>query len=137
MSDVGVQQPENPELEVKYLGDEAIYFYTKPKKGRSKVPPPTPSYDMDFERNLEIPVINVGQIDEIPEVQEEGIKFTIENLGRRLGCDNYEYDLIQFWFLDILTDCMWKAQDIFQFTSIEQKIILKWVTEIFKIIAGY
>ncbi|XP_044271456.1 reticulocyte-binding protein 2 homolog a-like isoform X2 [Tribolium madens] len=46
--------------------------------------------------------------------------------------DNFKFPYIrentaQFWFLDLLTDCLWKLQDEYHFPEHYQKIIIEWI----------
>nr|XP_023029022.1 uncharacterized protein LOC111517180 [Leptinotarsa decemlineata] len=70
----------------------------------------------------------------LPFVRDVGVKVAIEKLSDILGCRDYKLNAIQFWFLDIIADCLWRAQDEFQFPDLQQKIILEWVLYTFNLV---
>lgn len=101
-------------------------------------PPPTPSSQFDFELNFQtLPnkSINLDNL-KIPEVKRDGIKLCIDTLADYFQCQDYKFNPIQFWFLDTITDCLWKAQDEFRFPDQLQKIVLNWILFIFDKIKG-
>nr|CAH7754534.1 unnamed protein product [Callosobruchus chinensis] len=70
----------------------------------------------------------------LPLVREIGVKAFIVYLSEQLGLKDYKTSLLQFWFLDILTDIVWRAQDEYQFPDEHQKSILEWVFFVFDLI---
>lgn len=134
------QTPQEPvTYEPKLLTEDAIYYrYTWDEKPTASVPPPTPSSDFGFENTFkalpdELPnTVNL----KLPLVREKGVKICIELLADYFGCKDYSFSLFQFWFLDVMTDCLWKAQDEFGFPDYLQKVVLEWILYIFDAIRG-
>ncbi|GJQ85031.1 hypothetical protein Trydic_g3692 [Trypoxylus dichotomus] len=139
---------ENPELEVleqqpppepKFLSEsEAIYFYTVPGKEKEnpEVPPCTPDNIASLTMLPQafpdaFPSFNDLTV---PYVREIGIKACMHVLGEYLHCTNYAFNYLQFWFIDILVDCLWKTQDEYYLCEKEQKIVLEWIVYAFKMI---
>lgn len=125
--------------EPKLLTEDAIYYrYPWEEKPTASVPPPTPSSDFGFEYTFkplpdELPsAVNL----KVPLVREKGVKICIELLADYFGCKDYNFNLFQFWFLDVLTDCLWKVQDEFGFPDHLQKVVLEWILYIFDVIRG-
>ncbi|CAG9862834.1 unnamed protein product [Phyllotreta striolata] len=73
-------------------------------------------------------------IHDIPTVRKIGVKETIKILAKLFDCNYYTCNYPQFWFLDFITDCLWKVQDEFQFPVEQQIIILEWILYIFNLI---
>lgn len=125
--------------EPKLLTDGAIHYRDAwEEKPGANVPPPTPCSDFGFEYSFlplpqELPGVDKLKV---PLVREKGVKICIELLADYFGCKDYNFSLFQFWFLDILTDCLWKTQDEFQFPDELQKTVLEWVLYIFNVIRG-
>lgn len=103
------------------------------------VPPTTPRSDQfrfDFRyQRLPRVLLDLSTL-EIPLIRECGIKRCIEELALYFGCTEYKFNYLQFWFLDILTDCIWRAQDRYEFPPDQQKIILSWILFALDIIGG-
>nr|CAI5854949.1 unnamed protein product [Callosobruchus analis] len=76
----------------------------------------------------------IDQSKTLPLVREIGVKAFIEYLSEQLGLKDYKVSLLQFWFLDILTDIIWRAQDEYQFPDEHQKSILEWIFFVFDLI---
>lgn len=72
----------------------------------------------------------------LPRVRIIGVKASIEMLAEFFKCYDFKFNLLQFWFLDMMTDCLWRAQDDYQFPEMQQKIILEWVLYFFRLIKG-
>lgn len=102
------------------------------------VPPPTPTSQFDFEVNfqaLPFQLPNVEKLD-IPVIRKTGIKLCVDTLANYFQCQDYKFNLFQFWFLDVVTDCLWKAQDEFRFPDVLQKTVLSWILFVFDKIRG-
>lgn len=101
------------------------------------VPPPTPEQCiLEYPYpTLPYPLPKVDTLD-VPYIKEIGIKASLDNLAKHFHCTDYKFNLIQFWFLDIITDCLWRCQDEFQFPVAYQKIIIEWILYIFELIKG-
>lgn len=125
--------------EPKLLTEDAIYYRnTWDEKPTASVPPPTPTSDFGFEYTFkplpdELP--SAANL-KLPLVREKGVKICIELMAEYFGCKDYNFSLFQFWFLDVITDCLWKAQDEFGFPDHLQKVILEWILYIFDVIRG-
>ncbi|VEN50705.1 unnamed protein product, partial [Callosobruchus maculatus] len=76
----------------------------------------------------------IDQSKTLPIVREVGVKAFIVYLSEQLGMNHYKTSLLQFWFLDVLTDVIWRAQDEFQFPDEHQKSILEWMSFVFDLI---
>ncbi|CAG9769449.1 unnamed protein product [Ceutorhynchus assimilis] len=72
----------------------------------------------------------------IPYVREVGIRDAIASLAPFFKCDDYKNNLVQFWFLDIIVDCLWISQDEYRFSISHQKCILEWLLFVFKLISS-
>lgn len=101
------------------------------------VPPPTPEQCiLEYSYpSLPSPFPDLAKLD-IPYVKEIGIKASLDLLAKYLNCADYKFNLIQFWFLDIITECLWRCQDEFQFPTDYQKLIIEWILYIFDLIRG-
>lgn len=100
------------------------------------VPPSSPRGNFIVDRSIDsIPVKfnNVSDLN-IPYIRILGIKKTIEILGEFFGCTIYKTNLIQFWFLDMVTDCLWKCQDEFMLDDTHQRFVLEWILYFFDMI---
>lgn len=73
----------------------------------------------------------------IPEVRRNGVKLCIDVLAEYFQCQDYKFNHFQFWFLDVVTDCLWKAQDEFRFPDQLQKVVLSWILFIFDKMRGW
>lgn len=100
-------------------------------------PPPSPNVEYSFENIYEpLPKFpDVGNLD-VPLVREIGIKKSIEVLGSYFDCNKYNQNYLHFWFLDILTDCIWTCQDKFGFPNNITKNVLSWILFAFDLIRG-
>lgn len=102
------------------------------------VPPSSPKSSFIYDKTIDTitdKIIDVSNL-KIPYVRVLGIKNTIDILGEFFGCTIYKTSLPQFWFLDMVTDCLWKCQDEFMLNEEYQKSVLKWVLFLFDIIRG-
>lgn len=102
------------------------------------VPPPTPSSQFGLElsfQGLPSKLPNVDNL-KIPVVRRNGIKLCIDTLAEYFQCQDYKFNHFQFWFLDVVTDCLWRAQDEFRFPDKLQKTVLNWILFIFDKIRG-
>lgn len=132
--DESVRDIENSGLH--YLSDNGILLYKIPdEKELPKKPPPTPK---ELVSDCYVTILpnfpdNVSNI-EIPYVREIGIRESIGMLSSFFNCNDYKNNLVQFWFLDVIVDCIWRAQDEFRFAIREQKFILDWILFMFKLI---
>lgn len=123
---------------VVFLSDKSIYLRTVwEEKSIPTVPPPSPRY-LNFENVYEPLPSRLPELRdlELPRIREIGVKKSIEFLGDSLKCDKYNGNLLHFWFLDILTDCLWRTQDEFKLPKSDQKIVLNWIIYIFNLIRG-
>lgn len=127
--------------EPKFLNDtEAIYFWKAIADAGSDfdVPPSTP-INISNLIVLPKPFPNTfPKFDDftVPYVREVGVKKCIEEMGKYLNCTNYAFDYLQFWFVDALVDCLWKAQDEYYLGEDEQKMVLRWVVYVFTLMTG-
>ncbi|KAK5645045.1 hypothetical protein RI129_006345 [Pyrocoelia pectoralis] len=96
-------------------------------KSRCVVPPHTPNSEYAFDTNINTlpPFPNLDKL-RIPYIREKGIKYCIEHFGTFFNCTDYETNLLQFWFLDVVTDCVWFLQDEFRLPNEMQTIVLRW-----------
>lgn len=101
-------------------------------------PPATPVSQFDFEYNYSLFPQTFPEIENInlPVIREKGVKASIEELGEIFDCTDYKFNLIQFWFLDVIADCIWMAQDKYSFPEDIQKTILAWILFAFDLIRG-
>lgn len=72
----------------------------------------------------------------LPKIRLVGVKAAIETLSQLFKCGEFKLNLLQFWFLDMLADCIWRAQDDYQFPEAQQKVIIEWVLYFFKLVKG-
>lgn len=101
-------------------------------------PPSTPEGDFDFGftfRRLPKTFRDLEQL-EVPIVRNVGIKSCIASLGAYFDCSDYEFNFLHFWFLDVVTDCIWRAQDQYEFPEEQQKIVLSWFLFFLDVIRG-
>lgn len=101
-------------------------------------PPPTPSSQLGLEFKFEpLPCKLPGANDlKIPIVRATGVKLCIDALSEYFGCGEYKFNLFQFWFLDVVTDCLWRVQDEFRFPEELQRTVLGWILFIFDLMRG-
>ena len=102
------------------------------------VPPPTPECISDikpFENAMPMEFPPLDDL-ELPYVREVGVKSCMGTLGGHLNCRNYVVHSVQFWFLDMLTDCLWRCQDEYSFSANNQKVVLEWVVYFFKLLSS-
>lgn len=102
------------------------------------VPPPTPASPILFEYYIEPLPDELPNLvrKNLPVVREKGVKLCMELLSKYFGCAEYKFNLVQFWFLDMVTDCLWKVQDEFRLPEALQKTVLEWILHIFDKIRG-
>lgn len=102
------------------------------------VPPPTPSSQIGLGLNFQFLPPKLPSTDElkIPLVRRNGIKVCIDTLAEYFQCNDRKFNLFQFWFLDVVTDCLWKVQDEFRFPDELQKTVLDWILFIFDKMRG-
>lgn len=102
------------------------------------VPPPTPNSAFDFESAKITPVPPILNADdlELPCVRELGVKKCIDYLGDFFNCTEYEHNLLHFWFLQMVTDLLWRLQERFKLSLDMQKVALKWVLYMFNLLRG-
>ncbi|XP_057667190.1 uncharacterized protein LOC130900516 [Diorhabda carinulata] len=96
--------------------------------------PPTSPRDLISDCEVTPVPRNLPRITTIPWVREIGVKETIKKLSDVYGCEQFNWNLIQFWFLDFVTDCLWRLQDEYQFPENYQKVILDWILYVFNLI---
>ncbi|XP_076253566.1 uncharacterized protein LOC143191989 [Rhynchophorus ferrugineus] len=121
---------------IKLLPENAIYFYQKSlEKDPPAVPPPTPRELITDCYVTILPTIpdSLDTLD-IPYVRENGIRDSIQLLSDYFSCQHYKQNLVQFWFLDVVVDCLWKTQDEYRFQKEQQKTVLEWLMFVFKLI---
>lgn len=118
------------------LPETSIPIYTSPEeKEHPPKPPPTP---VDLVNDCYVTILpkipdSFKEIN-LPYVREAGIRCTIDTLAPFFSCYDYPNNLIEFWFLDFVVDCIWKSQDEFRFSVSQQKQILEWLMCFLKII---
>lgn len=121
------------------LSDECIHLHGNIWNGDyiDKVPPSSPREDLNFQiyEPLQDNLPNLLNF-KIPFIREIGIKATIDKLGEYFQCKNYKINLLHFWFLDIITDCLWRIQDEFNLIESDQKIVLEWIIFVFNLTRG-
>lgn len=102
------------------------------------VPPPTPSSQFGLEIDFQPLPPKLPDVSDlkIPLVRKSGIKQCIDILAEYFQCYDYKFNLFQFWFLDIVTDCLWKVQDEFRFPDSLQKTVLEWILFVFDKMRG-
>lgn len=124
--------------EVKYLSRDTLPIYTSfSGTHRSAVPPMSPKeliFDYYYTR-LPRSLPKLKNL-KLPYVRDIGIRGCVDRLADHFRCTDYKFNLIQFWFLDVLTDCLWRAQDEYNFPEKHQKIVLEWVLFVFNLIRG-
>ncbi|XP_018324763.1 uncharacterized protein LOC108736718 [Agrilus planipennis] len=105
-------------------------------QSRPDVPSSTPKSEFMFNFPIETLPSEFPSINEleVPIIREIGVKSSIELLGDFFNCTDYKRNHLQFWFLDIVTDCLWRSQDDFRFPVDIQKRILEWILYMFKLI---
>lgn len=139
MSDPERTQPIVVEECLNILKETALIFRDKyQEKPQPSVPPPTPISGYDFDYSFEPLPATLPNLDDvkIPLVRQEGIKSCIRILAEYFGCKDYKFNLLQFWFLDIVVDCLWKVQDEFKLPEKLQKTVLSWILYIVDVIRG-
>lgn len=124
--------------EPKYLTENALPIHTNFSETHKTTIPPVSPKDLIFEYPyMPLPKVFPKMKNlKLPYVREVGIKACIDRLAEYFRCADYKHNLIQFWFLDVVTDCLWRAQDEYQFPEKYQKIILEWVLYMFNLIRG-
>lgn len=139
MSDTGITESMVVEQCLNILKENALIFReTYKEKPQPSVPPPTPTSDYGFDYTFEPLPATLPNLDDvkIPLVRQQGIKTCIRILAEYLGCKEYKFNLLQFWFLDIVVDCLWKVQDEFKLPEKLQKTVLSWILYIVDVIRG-
>ncbi|KAF5291147.1 hypothetical protein FQA39_LY14389 [Lamprigera yunnana] len=116
--------------DVHYLKEDALFFRNeKLKKVQSldNVPQHTPNSEYEFDNQFKPvpPFPDVANL-EIPYIRDKGIKHCIMHFGNFFDCNEYAKNYLQFWFLDIVTDCVWCMQDEYRLPVELQKIVLQW-----------
>lgn len=104
------------------------------------VPPPTPASEFSFGDHFNAVSRQFRKFPDnfrLPYVREIGVKSCIDELSGYFNCTQYKIDAVQFWFLDVVTDCLWRVQDEFQFPEDYQKIILEWIIYVIDLIRGF
>lgn len=104
---------------------------------RDIVPPSSPRESLNFSTYEPLPseLPNVKNL-KIPYIKEIGVKATIDKLGDYFRCNKHSCNLLHFWFIDIIADCLWRAQDEFNLPESDQKIVLEWIIFLFNLIRG-
>lgn len=131
--------PEAPSS-TKFLGQTSLRLYQTdeaPSYSRGLVPPSSPK-EVFFEYTVNSLPDTFPKLRDLrlPRVRMIGVKASIEMFAQMFKCYEFKLNLLQFWFLDMLTDCLWRAQDEYQFPETQQKVILEWVLYFFKLIRG-
>lgn len=124
--------------EVNFLSEKCIRLWNTWNDNYSDiVPPSSPRNDINFDiyETLPYDLPNVQNL-KIPYIREIGIKATIDKLGEYFRCNNYKVNLLHFWFLDVITDCLWRVQDEFSLIESDQKVVLEWIIFVFNLIRG-
>lgn len=114
------------------------YFERWKEKARPEVPPPTPDSVFDFEIAgiPSVPTKLDAEDLEIPLVKDIGVKRCINYLGEFFNCKEFQHNMLQFWFLQMITDLLWRLQDKFCLPLDMQKVTLKWVLYMFNLVRG-
>lgn len=123
---------------VTLLSEKSIFLRTVWKEKSIPTVPPTTPKALNFENiyeSIPTPLPDIEKL-KLPYVRVIGVKKTLQILGDFLKCDKYNQNLLHFWFLDILTDCVWRTQDDFNLLESDQKIVLNWIIYIFNLIKG-
>lgn len=137
---IKIEIPEEP-VPPHCLPEDALVlrrFWNKDESPRDCVPPPTPNADYEFNHKFYKFPQALPDISELnlPYVREIGVKATIDLLGNFFQCKEYTCNLLQFWFLDVMTASLWITQDDFQFPDELQKVVLSWILYFIDLIRG-
>ncbi|KAF5308535.1 hypothetical protein FQR65_LT06200 [Abscondita terminalis] len=122
--------PRCPSHEIRYLKEDFLSLKNVQLKNvtsRDVIPPQTPNSEFNFQETFKPipPFPNLDNLD-IPYVRDKGVKYCISYFGDYFNCTDYKTNFLQFWFLDVLTDCVWCLQDKFQLPINVQKIVIDW-----------
>lgn len=135
-----IQEAPSKHERVKVLDAEGAIFFHKIWSGitRHTAQPTSPKGDFDFEGVYESVPDILPPLDgiELPYVRDVGVKESIRILGSYFQCDNYDVNLCHFWFLDVVVDALWRAQDVYNFEMEQQRAVLEWIICIFNFIRG-
>lgn len=126
---------DNHSIEKTSIGSDSVISYNL----HTKAPPPptTPDSEFSFEfKYEEIPIFPDLDNLTIPIVKEIGIKACIEQLGEYFNCQHYKFNYLHFWFLDMITDCIWMCQDRFGFPDDITKLVLTWILFALDLVRG-
>ncbi|CAG9834907.1 unnamed protein product [Diabrotica balteata] len=122
--------------EFKVLGSQSIQIFDDLDEVGSNhlpVPPTTPSNLIQDYEVAPVPA-HLPKLSKNPWVRNIGVKETIKRLADVYGCKQFKNNLVQFWFLDFLADCLWRVQDEYQFNEKQQQVVLDWVLFVFNLI---
>lgn len=72
----------------------------------------------------------------LPLVRQRGVNRAIKDLGKIFKLNYYDESLIQFWYLDMLTDFLWRLQDDFHLPIEFQRIGLSWIIFFLSLVIG-
>lgn len=122
------------------LTDYSLKLHETPDVGGAPAapPPPTPTSNFTFEYNINSIPKQFPQLAnlDIPRIGDVGVKVSLERLAYFFDCPDYKSNLIQFWYLDIIADCLWRVQHTHNFPDDYQKIVLEWILFMFHLIQG-
>lgn len=107
-------------------------------KSGERQPPASPKSEFSFEFNYDIIPEKFPDLKNItlPIVREKGVKASIDELAHIFHCKEYKTNFVHYWFLDVITDCIWVCQDKFEFPEDRQKTVLTWILYAFDVIRG-
>lgn len=105
---------------------------------KSSVAPDSPNENFSFEDDYRPIAEEIRSFKEfeIPYVKEKGVRECLVLLAEYLKFDNYQINMLEFWVLDMLVDCLWKLQDEYGFTDDQQRVIMDWAVCIFNFVRG-
>lgn len=112
----------------------------KPTDEKLAVPTVSLREDLNFKSTNAIETVQdflvIPKTAALPIVRDQGVLKTIDELARILNFKNHKFSMIEFWYLDILTDFLWRMQDEFALPAEEQRIGLAWVIFFLKLLTS-
>lgn len=136
VSNISETSTNSQNVEPHPLSENALFIFNVPEE--KEHPPKPPSSPRELITDCYISVLpkipeNISDL-EIPFVRQVGVRDSIETLAPFFSCEDYRSNLVEFWFLDVIVDCIWKVQDEYRFPAEQQKCILEWVLFIIELI---
>lgn len=142
----GLNSIDNTLEENSYKNELHFNFATEPDSSTASttytslpsVPPTTPAASFSFSHMFSQLKSTFSHLQDttFPYVREIGVKRFIDYLGNLLQCPDYKVNLVQFWFLDVITDCVWQMQDEHYFSDEYQIIVVQWILFVIDLIKG-